>query len=887
MIPASKKSTRLIAALFAVMLLLAAVLPLAVSAEDTEDVAAVPALYVEPTVITADDHTSVVTGFSVYVNHSEPIENQTLTVDIGVSGDTTGLYTNDNPDTRDWITVSEPAAVDDAAADSRPDYIVDFHKPADINVEDAAYLELPLFLRATKIAGTEIYCFAPGYFMNFRVTGGTPDEDGVYPFDHTTVFCESEAPIVSFDLARPQKFMAKLDQQPEATGFMSTYYSFPTAIRNIRTQLEHNKDTFLKTYGLSDAALYIQYDFTRLDTPSVYYAEEEADKTALWGKEYLMPLAEDPFIGGERFGFHDEAFRTRFPEGTFTVTEIEDQSIQTYPSYTQIDTETITLTARARFVLAMTAADGTVYYNTSAFTDPFSLGASNSLVAEPAELRAPVLSDPVFETGEDGMATLSFHVTANDTLLDASVWMTAMGLGEVGYDMDIAINGSDWTACESADSSVTSLLEGGAWKLTISGEGLNEYAYIRLRMRYHADISEEVILHSEWSDSLAFDKKPEETVTEPISVNTIPIYTEDTASPGELKFVCPICGICPAPYGVCLFLWIGAALLIVLLIVLIIALIPKKKTCPRCTAPCHPQEKTCHVCGYRFVGSMPEIEDTTSELESADPKENRNAVPSDDDFFAAMHAKEGDGPMQSGKQNADVPLDDPEDDPLFASPLFGTQKKPEAKKADDGAADTVPAESKEEPKLMAEPAATEPTAAEPTAPAAKPEPTAVSGRIALPAADPAFLAELKRKMAAVKAGEKQSFTPAEIVYIRALKEQKAAKAAAASKAAPTPKAAPTAEVPAVKKTPEVKTGAASLEQETDVERMARLRALREKPRDTAAAAADSEQNTPAEPKRVQKPAVQKPARQIKCPACAVPNPETNEYCYICGGALPK
>ena len=31
--------------------------------------------------------------------------------------------------------------------------------------------------------------------------------------------------------------------------------------------------------------------------------------------------------------------------------------------------------------------------------------------------------------------------------------------------------------------------------------------------------------------------------------------------------------------------------------------------------------------------------------------------------------------------------------------------------------------------------------------------------------------------------------------------------------------------------------------------------------------------------------VEKPVKQIKCPACAVPNPETSGQCYICGTRL--
>ncbi len=878
----SKHSTRFFAAFLAVMLLLAAVCAAAVSAEEAEDVAAVPTLYVEPTVITADDYTSVVTGFSVYLNTAEPLTSPTLTVDVGVYGDPTGLYTNDVPASRDWITVTTTETGDEDAADARPDYIVDFHKPADVNVEDAAYLELPAFLRAVRVADTELYVLAPGYEIFFAVTAGTMAEDGSYPHDYRTSYCEETVPVVTFDLARPQKFMAKLDQPENTTGILYTYYYYPESIHALNTALTENKDSFLKTYGLSDAVLSIQYDFTRLDTPSSYDPDAEADHTVLWDQGYLQPLshtyAPSTYISGEIFPFYQEAFRGYFPEGTFTETEIplaegEDGDELTPSTYLQIDTENVTLTARARFVLAMTAADGTVYYNTSAFTDPFSCGASNSLVAEPTELSVPVLSAPVFETGEDGTASLYFDIAPNKSLLDVAVWQAAAGNPDLGYELEVSVNGSDWTKdpLTAEGLSLDQLIEGGTQTVLVSDENLNEYAYIRLRMRYGASLSADITLNSEWSDSLAFDKKPEETVTEPTSVNTIPLYTEDTASTGELKYVCPICGICPAPYGVCLFLWIGAALLIVLLIVLIIALIPKKKTCPRCTAPCHPAEKSCPVCGYRFVGSMPEIEDTTSDLQTADSDGDGKHSPSDEDFFAAMSATEGERTQKpAAASSVDVPLTGE----VEAVPNPFAQKDAPAK------------ETVASPRMDAMPAA----------PKARPAAAAAPVHTPLPAADPAFLAELKRKTAAVKAGQPQSFTPAEIAYIRALKEQKAAKAPAAADKAAVQTSAPTAQKASAEKPAAAQNHAPAAREETDADRIARLRALRAKQLAEEAANASREAPTaempavtaeakkaePAAPKRVEKP-----IRQIKCPACAVPNPETNERCYICGGMLPK
>ena len=153
------------------------------------------------------------------------------------------------------------------------------------------------------------------------------------------------------------------------------------------------------------------------------------------------------------------------------------------------------------------------------------------------------------------------------------------------------------------------------------------------------------------------------------------------------------------------------------------------------------------------------------------------------------------------------------------------------------------------------------------------------------APDAAFLAELKRKMAAVKAGQKESFTPEEIAYIKALKD----KAAAAKPDVPKPTAqtaAPAAK-PQVRETPAVTPDApmaAPAQDESREAQIARLRALRAKQltAEETASAATPKQDEKA-PEQLRR--VEKPTKQIKCPACAVPNPETNGQCYICGTRL--
>ncbi len=838
MMTKTRLSARLGAALMLLVMLLT-LLPVAVSAEEGT------AASIEPMLLRADDYSEAVTGFHLFADNPDNLPLQISYAIYKASDTATPVSVPDG-----WVAITaiEQTAPEDAAQTARPVFAIDFHKPSEINVEDPAYIESPECLRAVSVSGSPVYTLAPGYIAAFRIVGGTAAEDGTYPLDHTLTW-QSELPIVTFELDRPAKLIAQLTQNEGEHGKLDINLLNSDSIRYLRDRMtESYHAEFLTAYGLTDAKLYVQYDYTRMDIPSSYDIEADDGSTEVWSPETLTELVVTEFDLNFGFSeeqtedFSNETFRACFPEDTFAEKTIDDGDDATDdPTVWVIDTETVSLSVRARYVLALTASDGTVYYIKSAFTDPFYCGASNSLVADPSVLEAPVLSDPIFETAEDGTTTLKFQITPNPTVRDTAFWCHTYNRGTVNGEIEISINGSEWVPYDYDATHIWYMDSDYPCTLTLSGEDLNKYAYIRVQARYTA---EELSLQSPYSAALAFDIKPEETVTAPQSEVTIPLYTEDTAGTGELKYVCPICGFCPAPYGVCLFLWIGAALLIVLLIVLIIALIPKKKYCPRCSAACKPQDKSCTTCGYRFVGNMPEIEDTTGDITL--PKEKTQAdLEQEDDFF--------DNALRDGAKKTPhvtpvhIDIDEPvtKDEPVIPHPA-------------------PKEEVSEEPKPTESAPIITPT------PAAKP--------------DAVFVNELKRKMAAVKAGQKISFTPEEIAYIKVLKEKAAAKNTpivqpqSMTEAPIETTAAPTA-APAVPAKPE-----APVQEESREAQIARLRALRAKQL-SAEDAAKVESAKSAEVPAEQPRRVEKPAKQIKCPACAVPNPETNGQCYICGTRL--
>ncbi len=878
---ASKTGLGAVALLLICFLLTAFCLPLPLLAAE-EDVP----LRAEPMIQATDDDVLCVKGYTVYVSGHEDLP---LSLSYAV---TKGEDTVSEKDP--WISItdlqSETSEDEDAAEETeategdvedRPTFIVEFLRPEDAEATQPAYLSS----MKSDDNGASFYCLDPAYSITFTVTGGAADENGKYPFAPDPVECESGDGRYTFQLVRPQKLVARkhLSTDENVSSGIYTVSYLPKNIRDLQKKLEAGDTAFLSAYNLSDAALYIQYGFST-GTDPLAFDETSDTEEGIWDGGILLPLAggiQLPLAGGiqhpltdtasgslyaKSFSLDDAEFRALFPEDFYETKEMSLADGGT-ENYYQVDFENETVNVYARYVLRLTRTDGTTYDCTSSFTDGFSCGAVNSLVSDPTAIDAPLLAKDSAYGLVDNKPALHFHVTPPENLREATVWSHYHNVFGPTPVVDVSVNGAEWK--ESTLLITGDLLADDAlFAVELPEEASAEYAYIRVRMRYTLE-NEKLTLESPWSESVVFDKQPSAVLTEPET--TAPVVSEsETVAPGDLKYVCPVCGICPAPYGVCLFLWLGAALLIILLIVLIIALIPKKKHCPRCGADCKPADPACPVCGYRFVGNMPMIEDTAERdlSELSDDTEAEDAV---------------------------LPADTEKDDP-FAEDPFGVRP---VKSAPVPTPKAAPAEKPTATKVAPAPAVSPETVEVKPAPTEKAE-APVSRP---PETDAAFLSALRVKMAEAKAGGHPAFTPAEIAYIKALREKAAttaAKARAAETTSVAPVPAPTAPVtPAAPKTAEA---TAPAQPKYSPEQIARLRALRLKQQAAEATgekAADGNsegeekatiQGEKAVPSATEVRAdalkrVHKPEKQIKCSACAVPNPETNERCYICGHLL--
>jgi hypothetical protein len=80
-----------------------------------------------------------------------------------------------------------------------------------------------------------------------------------------------------------------------------------------------------------------------------------------------------------------------------------------------------------------------------------------------------------------------------------------------------------------------------------------------------------------------------------------PALAASTASGEDVYVSCHVCGLCPAPFGICIFFYIIAVLVIIIAFVLFRG---RSKKCPLCKTKCQRGAQVCAKCGYDFASGL-------------------------------------------------------------------------------------------------------------------------------------------------------------------------------------------------------------------------------------------------------------------------------------------
>ena len=371
----------------------------------------------------------------------------------------------------------------------------------------------------------------------------------------------------------------------------------------LAAEYSRNSEAFYEKYGLYSFAISMQYDVS-LD------GEDNWQHNSEWDTNWYTGGYADGYpyvsLGSEMMEDFEFFWLTYYEgEGSATFTPYQP-AITTYVSnhgdweenIYSFDVENHSLYIRCRYYMeweTFDAAKNEIGEKQSKFSDwsesaVFGKGSTQIIPEEPTVYEAPVISDMKIVLSEgDENSHIEYVQTTPESVWMANICYYMKDEGQFdGLETQVSIDGGDWVEFDTADA-------GGDWCLYNGIRGayswehpIEENSHVKLRIRF-------VGTHgpSEWSNILEINGGGTQEMAEQAKKPAAEKPTAETSKEDK----CSLCGFCPEPLGLCIFIWIAVLIVIILIVVIIIVTANKKKKCPNCKTKCEKSNKWCPRCG--------------------------------------------------------------------------------------------------------------------------------------------------------------------------------------------------------------------------------------------------------------------------------------------------
>ncbi len=404
----------------------------------------------------------------------------------------------------------------------------------------------------------------------------------LFSFFIPMAFAEEEKPDISvFELPKPTSpyymvYGAADRSATEGSDYLNLIAVFDMSVLELGAEYEADSDAFYKKYGLYSFDLYMQFD-TSLDgvdnwnyTPEwdTYYGAPDPDeatatqavRSELFEKVTIFDLYSYPDSYGK---ISNAVIRRDVPDREYTFNNF------------YFDYENHSLSVRCRYYMSWEPYDGETIGDKQSkvgeWSDVavFGKNGNNIMPEEPENLEAPVISDLKYiQPGESQeLGYFTYIQSTPEQVWNAGIYYEMTGTGEFeGLETEISVDDGDWQPYTTVNSWGDWCLWNGERVVSFEEPKIAADSNAKLRVRFLGTHGP-----SEWSNVIDLNGGGTQEISEETAKDADNIPTTEN----EEK--CGICGFCPKPAGICIFILIAIALAVILIVIIATKAVASKK----------------------------------------------------------------------------------------------------------------------------------------------------------------------------------------------------------------------------------------------------------------------------------------------------------------------
>ena len=275
------------------------------------------------------------------------------------------------------------------------------------------------------------------------------------------------------------------------------------------------------------------------------------------------------------YGDHENAnydgWKDVLPEGCYTIAKNDDES------YAKFDFENHTIYVRMRFLVTIRTEEDDLKIP-SDWSNVAAVGkaGAKTVVLKPGDIAAPKISNLHMTDKEfNGFPIVAFSIEVPDELAAANTSLRA-DYNHGGY-IDILVEArvpgkSDWVGLQGDWELTSGEMEFALQNLAEVMGKVEKDTPIELRARYYCSQYDQDEFWSDYSEVISFGSEEMEVKHDPTPTEAP--SSENVNNPTSKKDKCWLCGFCPCPLGLCIFIWL---LIIIIIVVVVIIIIKKTK----------------------------------------------------------------------------------------------------------------------------------------------------------------------------------------------------------------------------------------------------------------------------------------------------------------------